>query len=398
VNLGPSAMPAPMSAQPTAHGAAGEQLTVRIYRGRAGLAQAVGFDHLAAELALPLTARRAYLARWAAFDPRWTPWVVAVVDPAGRWRAAALLARRGAAGVTAVVGLGQPVNDHARLPALDRPAATALADAVAGELRAIRGPWQLRLEQLPAGDPVARRLAAWLGPAALVPGVGLPRIDLSAGDAPNTYLRRKFRQQTRTARRRFEAVGVAPRVRYLRTPAEVEPLLPALLSVRRARDRDAFYRRELDQPHRARWWQATLLELAQHGHLELAVLDVGASLPAAFNAALLDDRSYRCWDGRINPAWRRQTPGKLLYGELLARVIVDPRWIEVDYLRGETAFKRLTATDVVPTSQLLAWSSATTRAVVTAPGTAYAAARRFADQHPELRQSWRAVKARLRGR
>ena len=51
--------------------------------------------------------------------------------------------------------LGQGLADHAQLPALDLGAAEQLAAAVMSERQA-RRPWLLRLEQLPAGDPVPR--------------------------------------------------------------------------------------------------------------------------------------------------------------------------------------------------------------------------------------------------
>jgi CelD/BcsL family acetyltransferase involved in cellulose biosynthesis len=323
--------------------------------------------------------------------------VVAVLD-GHEWQAAALLARRRHRGLTEITGLGQPVNDHGRLPARTPAAAAALVEALTGELLRIRGPWRLRIEQLPAGDPVAHRLALRLGTADLVPGVGMPRIDLSFGRSPNTYLRKKFRQQVNAARRRFEAVGVGVTARFLREPAEIRPLLADLLEVRRARDRDALYAPDLDDRVRVAWWRDTILDLAEQGRLELTVLDVGAGLPAAYNIALLDGTSYRCWDGRLNPAWHDQWPGQLLFGELLPRVIADPQWTEVDYQRGENPFKLRTANDIVPTSHLLAWSSPTVRAVAEAPAAARRVARNWKAAHPAADRIVRAVRARRRSR
>jgi CelD/BcsL family acetyltransferase involved in cellulose biosynthesis len=355
-----------------------------------------GFDRLAQRLGLPLTARLDYLGRFAAAHPEWRPWVVAVTGADGEWQAGALLARRRRYGLTRITGLGHQVCDHGRLPATDAAAATVLAEAIAVGLAVLPGPWTLRLEQLPADDPVARLLAARLRHAEIVAGVGLPRIDLSAGPEPATYLTKKYRQQVEAARRRFAAAGVRPRLVHLRTPAEVEPVLADLLEIRRSRDRAALYRRELDDERRAGWWRAAMLHFAELGQLELTVLDVGAGPPAGYNAALLDGTSYRCWDGRINPAWHQQWPGQLLFGELLPRVIADPRWSEIDYLRGETPFKLRTATDVVPTSHLLAWSSASVRLASGAPGAARGRLRIWKDAHPAADRAWRAARTRLR--
>jgi hypothetical protein len=362
------------------------------------LARCGGFDQLAGRLGLPLTARPGYLGGFAAAYPEDRPWVVAVTRADGEWQAGALLARRRRHGLTRVTGLGHPVCDHGRLPAdpADPAAADLLAEAIAAGLAATAGPWTLRLEQLPAGDPVARLLADRLRHAEVVPGVGLPRIRLSAGRDPRAYLRKKFRQQVAAAHRRFAAAGVQPRTVYLHTPAEIEPLLADLLAIRRARDRAALYRPELADDRRADWWRATMLRFADLGQLELAVLDVGAGPPAAYLAALLDGASYRCWDGRLNPAWQHQWPGTALFGDVLPRVIADERWDEVDYLRGETPFKLHTATDVVQTCHLLAWSARPVRLAVEAPAAARGRLRAWKAAHPAADRAWRAARARCR--
>jgi CelD/BcsL family acetyltransferase involved in cellulose biosynthesis len=374
----------------------GRRLVAEVRAGAGALPGCAGFDRLAQRLGLPLTARLDYLGRFAVAHREWEPWVVAVTGADGEWQAGALLARRTQHGLTRVAGLGHQVCDHGRLPAADPAAAVTLADAITSSLAALRGPWTLRLEQLPAGDPVARLLANRLRHADIVPGVGLPRIDLSAGRAPETYLPKKYRQQVRAAGRRFAAAGVQPRTVYLRTPAEIEPLLDDLLAIRRSRDRAALYGTELSDERRVAWWRATMLRLAERGQLELAVLDVGAGPPAGYSTALLDGTSYRLWDGRINPDWHDQWPGQLLLGELLPRVIADPRWAEIDYMRGETPFKLRTANDVVPTSHLLAWSSVPVRLAVQAPPLARRELRAWRAAHPPAERAWRAVRGRLR--
>ncbi|HVQ96091.1 MAG TPA: GNAT family N-acetyltransferase [Mycobacteriales bacterium] len=368
-----------------------------VHAGPGALARCAGFDRLAERLGLPVTARLDYLSQFAMIYPEWQPWVVGVSGMDGAWQAGALLTMRRRNGVTVVSGLAHQVCDHGRLPAANGLAAAALAEAIAVGLAALPGPWALRLEQLPVEDPVVALLAGRLDQVEIVPGVGLPRIQLSDGHSPRTYLTKKYRSQTRAARRRFEAAGVEPRLVFRHTAAEIEPLLADLVEIRRTRDRAAYYRAELADRRRAAWWQAALLRFAERGQLELTLLDVGAGPPAAYNAALVDGRSYRFWDGRINPSWHQQWPGQLLFGELLPQLIADPRWSEVDYLRGETPFKMRTATDVVPTSRLLAWSSQPARLVAETPGLVHRWLHDWKSRHPAAERIWRVARTRLGG-
>jgi hypothetical protein len=353
---------------------------------------------LADRLRLPLTARLDYLDRYAASYPEWAPWLVGVSEVDGAWRAGALLMRRRRGGLTRVTGLGAPVCDHGRLPALDDAAAAALVEAIAAGLAATAGPWVLRLEQLPAGDPVAARLADRLPHARLVPGTGMPRIDIGADRRPRAYLSKKYLQQVNASRRRFGAAGVEPRLVQLHAADEIEPLLPALLAIRRSRDRTAFYRPELEDGRRAAWWQDILLRFARRGQLELNLVDVGAERPAGYLAAVLDGATYRCWDGRMSPVWDYERPGHFLFGELLRRVFADERWAEVDYLRGEGAYKLRMANDVVRTSHLLAWSSRSAELLTETPPAALRRLHDWKSAHPGVDRALRAVRRRWAGR
>jgi hypothetical protein len=373
----------------------GGRLVRVLLTGAGAAARAGGFDRLAERLRLPLTARLDFLDRYAACYPEWTPWLIGVRDAStvdGEWRAGALLARRRRHGLTRVTALGQPVNDHGRLAALDGPAAAALAGAIADELAALPGPWTLRLEQLPVGDAVATMLVGRLRHARLVPGVGLPRTKFTADRAPRSYVSKKFLQQVNQAYRQFGAVGVDARLLRLHTAAEIEPLLPALLAVHRARDRAALYRPELEDGRRVAWWQDTMLRFARRGQLELTVLDVGDGLPAGYLAALLDGTRYRCWDGRMNPAWSREGSGQLLFGELLRHALADPRWTEIDYLRGETSFKGRLANEVLPTCHLLAWSSRAVELAVESPAEGHRRLHDWKAAHPAADRLWRAAR------
>ncbi len=123
----------------------------------------------------PVTASATWWRSWAASRAAtWEPLLV-TVGPEHDPRAAAPLAVRRGRGADRVVGWGHEESDRGALPALDRPAAEALAVAVAAHLRTGRRPWTLRVEQLPAADPVALALRQRLPAARVEVGDGCPQ-------------------------------------------------------------------------------------------------------------------------------------------------------------------------------------------------------------------------------
>ena len=166
-------------------------------------------DDLLAAAGAPVTARRPWLSAWAAAFPHTEPWVVWVpgCDDRDTMDAAALLARSRRFGATLVSGLGHGTSDRGvSFPARNAAAATALADAVAGALRALPGPWALVVEQQPAADPVPALLAARLRVARVSAGDGCPVLRI---DARATRRRTPPRRRAATCARR--ASGWPPR-------------------------------------------------------------------------------------------------------------------------------------------------------------------------------------------
>jgi hypothetical protein len=167
----------------------------RIVPGRARVVREIrSAGALPARLRAPVTARgpwlTAVLNHGAAHRPHARP-VAVVVEASPQDPPAALalleLRRRGIG--TVVTLLGQDVSPlpggrpTARLLAADEAAAERLAVGVLDLLRALRGPWSLRLAGLPLGDPVSRHLAARL-PTAMLANLRSRRlVDELAGTA-----------------------------------------------------------------------------------------------------------------------------------------------------------------------------------------------------------------------
>ena len=138
---------------------------------------------------------------------------------------------------------------QARLYARDDAVTRQLAEGIADQLDALRGPWTLRLAELPLSDPTVRHLAALLPDSSLA---------------------------TRRNRRLVDDLDTLPGVRRTRDPAELDRELPALLTRLPAGRRDAV--RAVARLH------------AAIGELELAVVPSGRE-PAAAVLTLLDRTS-----------------------------------------------------------------------------------------------------------
>ncbi len=355
-----------------------------------------GLDRLLADVVAPTPARRPWLTASARAYPALEPWVVAV-GGGDRLLAAATLTIARRRGLTRVAALGQGLADHALLPAVSPDAAGELAAALDRALRALPTPWTLRVEQLPAGDPVAAALARSLPAARVEPGDDLPYLEIPVGADPSRYAPKKFRQQTRNAQTRFDSAEVPTALTHTRDAAEVETLLPQLREVRLARDHAAGRVSDLDDPFRAGWWRTTALALAARGELEATVLTAGGDV-AAYCLGLLDGDTYRLWDGRFHPCFAEQAPGQLLYGRLLERLVTDGTWRTVDFLRGQTPFKAKVTHAALHREHLVAASSSAVLAAVSSPGRARAAARALKGRSPAVARTWAGVKqVRLRG-
>lgn len=161
----------------------------------------------------------------------------------------------------------------------------------------------------------------------------MPVLSIPAGLSPEKYASKKFRQQTRAARRRFEERGLEPWLQYLRGAETIEPLLPQMRCIRRDRDHDRARRSGLDDGQRVAWWRAVTRELPSRGGMEAILLHVGEEM-VGYSLALLDGSTYRLSDGRFHPAHKTLQPDQLMYGELLQRLVGDGHWRRLDLCAG----------------------------------------------------------------
>jgi len=303
---------------------------------------------------LPFTSRRRWLQAWADTHPDWDPWLVTVED--GELLGAAPLARRRRGPLCDVVLLGHGPTDDARLPATGPAAAQALAAAVH---EGLRGTWRLRLQQVPVDDPVVGALAARLPHVRLDAAQGMPLVRITDRE-PTTYLSRNTRKALAKIDNRLKAAGLEPELRWTQDADEVVALLPALQRVHRERDLALDRRPDHDDPQAAAFYRTVIERHARAGEVDLLTLRLGGDL-AAFVCGFRDGRVLRSWDNRLAPRWAELSAGRIANTEALRHAVQDGGYDALDWMRGEEPYKLQSATEVVPTAALTAWSSAALR-------------------------------------
>lgn len=360
------------------------------YLGLDGLrAASAVLDELYDTCAAPVTARRRWQETWARTHPGWQPWIITVPGRDGSLAGAAPLARRRVGPAVRIVGLGHGTSDDARLPARDPAAAQALAAAVSRSLDALGRPWSLLVEQLPADCPVAAALVHTLERTRVDPGQGMPQVEVGADREPNRFLSRNARSAENKARNRFRAAGIEVTERWLTDPAAVGAAVPAMSAVHRARDEQLGRVSDHDDPARAAFYRDVLVDHAAAGELDLLLLEADGDL-AAYVAAFRDGPALRVWDNRVSPRWAEFSAGRLANHAAIRHVLADPRLTVLDWMRGEEPYKLSSATTVVPTQAVEAWSSLLARA----PYAGKDALRRARERWPGLDRTVR--RARLK--
>jgi CelD/BcsL family acetyltransferase involved in cellulose biosynthesis len=368
----------------------GEPMKARSLAGRDVLEElGPKLDDLHTATGTPVTARRPWLQTWIASFEQYEPWAIVVEADDGSLEAAALLARRRRRGrLTHVVALGQGPSDYNRLPARTVDAARALSEAVAAELKAMPGSWALRLDQLPAGDPVARGLARRLPRAILEPGDGAPRVRFKRERTLRAHISRNAWQTEKAGWNRILRSGLTPAMACLGEPEAISQILSDVERIRRLRDTAERGRSNLEDPRLASFWRAIIVELAARGEADVYTLRLNDEL-AAYSLCLADDGSYRTWDGRLDPKWSRFSPGRLVDFASIRRALATDRFREFDWMRGVEDYKMRTADDVAGAEHLLAWSSAGVMLTSGIRTFAKARAKVARERHPALGRALR---------
>lgn len=293
---------------------------------------------------------------------------------------------------TQIQMLGGSGADHARLLADSGRHARELGDLLVSKLAGLDRPWHLRLEHLPAGDPVAQRLAEVLPGCVwnLAPDRASPYVRLRPGFSVEDYLGRASRKTRRRTIRDFaQADGT---VQHTQDPSRIAELLPKLAAVRRARDHRCDRVSELDSPRGYAFWASVLTDHAASGEVEIALAEVNGRV-VGYDVVLLDGPAERLWDGRVSPEGEALSVGRMLQDVALERAIARGAE-ELDLMRGVTAAKLRLATDVRVCSVLEAWSSRHRQRIALASRGSTGWARHVRDSHDGLDRLWRSAKQR----
>jgi CelD/BcsL family acetyltransferase involved in cellulose biosynthesis len=348
-------------------------------------------DELHAATDVPITARRPWLEVWIRSYWEYEPWAVVVEGPGGRLEAAALLARRRLGPLMEIVALGDGPSDYTRLPARSQPAAAVLARSLVDRLSQADRAWRLTVNFLPEADAVASELTALLSWARLVPGDKAPKLRFRADRRLRAHLSRNSWQRERKAWNRFRRVGMEPALERLESPEDVGRALDEIESVRRRRDAHVGRRTLIDSRAGRTFWRAVVLEHARRGTVQVFTLRVGGKL-AAYSVCFSDGESLRFWDGRVDPDWEPFSAGFLVNLASLRWALADPGISEYDWMRGMEGYKLQMSTEVVPTENLLAYSSAPVAGLLGAPVVLKARLRPLAERYPALLTAWNTVK------
>jgi CelD/BcsL family acetyltransferase involved in cellulose biosynthesis len=337
-------------------------VSVEVYAGRGALAElGPELDALQEATGVPITARRRWQQIWVECYPQYEPFVLAV-RAGGGLAAAAPLARRWRGPLMEVVGLGLGPSDQLRLPASTPAAAIELSEGVRGLLGRLRSAWRLRIPQLPPGDAVAQGLADLLPFSRLVAAQGSPTTRFTENRTPRSYVSTNHHKQVRRMTNRLRRDGHHERFEVHRHPDDILRLMPEIERVYRARDHQLGRRTKLDHPCHGAFFRAIVSEMASAGTLELLTMHVDERL-VAYVINFVDGPSLRMWNCRFDPEWDRYGVGRLANHEALRLALADPAVQEFDWMKGEERYKASLATQVIPSVELLAWSSRSTALV-----------------------------------
>jgi CelD/BcsL family acetyltransferase involved in cellulose biosynthesis len=191
----------------------------------------------------------------------------------------------------------------------------------------------------------------------------------------------------RTAVARLEKGGHVVEQTWTEDAADIEQALPEIARVHRARGESQAHRIDHDDPRAAAFHREVISRHAMAGLVHLFTLRIDGDL-AAFVVGIRDGATLRVWNNRLNPAWAHVSAGRVANAAAVRLVVDDTRFTALDWMRGVEPYKLSSATEVIATEQLRAWSSRSARL----PAHAHDLARRTRDRSPAVAS----VVARLR--
>ncbi|HEY4277051.1 MAG TPA: GNAT family N-acetyltransferase [Conexibacter sp.] len=316
-------------------------------------APAPALGRLYESVGAPVTARPRWLAAWTgALGDAAQPWTVVACSEGEIEAAAILLTRIGQDEATVLSSPRAGFDDVFAFPARNARAAAEIAAAIATQMEEHARGWRLDLQQLPPDDLVADALLDRLPGARSLDGQAVPRVLFSTQRDVDAYLTASRRKELRRHRARLAADGVRARVEVLADPGEIAAVLPRVESVHRSRDRARGRASDLDDPTILRFWRAVILSHSLVGAVRLFALRVGEAL-AAYVVVLVDGAAYRVFDGRLDSAWCRYAPGRIIEAAVLEHALADPRVTELDWMSSVAPAALLAMTDARPTRRIV---------------------------------------------
>ena len=308
------------------------------------------------DLDVPVMARWPWLESWAEAFEYWTPLMVSIRSAdTGQLIAAAFLATMERAEGTAVIAMGHASSLHTSLQARDSDSAAALATAIAQTLGELPGVWSLDLEQIQDQDPTLQFLADELDHSQLLPELRIPRVVFATAHHIDDILTKSKRKQLRRATRRIQDSGLEMTMGFDRGRAISSALIDEVEAVHVSRDRDSRRNSDLDRPSEREFWRRIVEAENDDWEIEIASLRLDGKL-AAYVVAILDNDSYRVYDGRMSTEFQDYSPGRLIEAAALSRAMADPRYAVLDWMSGIAAEKLLTANIAEGRARLVATS------------------------------------------
>lgn len=318
-------------------------------------------DELAEACGAPASSYWAADSAWFRARPEVQPLAVAVYDRS-RLAGAAMLGRHRLRGVWRVIGAGTAGEPYA-MPVASPEVAQVLAAGITGELQGIVGRWKLELTDLPLHDPVAEALAARLTDPVRLDFRDAPQLRIDHDSALNTYLSRNVRAAVAKARNRIAADGRSLELRWLTAPDQIERRLEQLVDVRARRNRQLHRGNPHDGAELATF-TGTISNQAAAGRARLLEVRIDDRL-ASYALCFLTTGTLWVYSNTVSPDFTRYSAGTIANAEVVRYAHARPEVHILSWGRGIQRYKLSGPADLTGCQSLTAWSSTSTRRLLT---------------------------------